>query len=248
MKLSNKKIVSNYWDSVRGNYSNLWTGGSKPWMSRQEANFILTNTKSIDRNEASCLDVGSGNGRIIEILLASGFSKIFSVDVSKEMVEYLREKFNEEQRIKKISKIETISAIQGKYDLITSIRVLKYNSDWRDGLKHLVDRLKPNGYLIFSIPNSASINVFAKCPIKMYRANISELRKLFAHLPVEVVSIKTLFRLPDILYWSKFLAKIRFVSFIENLLSKIFPDVFAGKLFFVAIRKKNNLQKNAQRV
>lgn len=236
MKSSNNDIAK-YWDSVGHKYNSKWENGSMFWMSRQEINFIDKYSSSLNKDQADCLDVGSGNGRIIDNLLKIGFKKISSVDISGEMVSVLKRKYKDEKRVLSVKQVSSINDINSNYDLVTAIRVLKYNSDWQENIRHIINSLNKNGIMIFTMPNRASISVFAKYPIETYMTSASELTEYLEELPVEILSMTSKFRLPDFLYHSDLLSRIKFIATIEKLLDKLLPKLFAGRLFFVSVKK-----------
>lgn len=229
------KNVRSHWNKVGSEYSDSWRSGAKPWMSEQELKFI---EKHIPKNKSSrCLDIGSGNGRIIDRLLSNGLSNITGYDISDEMVRFLSDKYKNRPDVN-VSKIEHMLDVKGNYDLMTLIRVLKYNKDWRDSLSYLISLLNKDGVMIFTIPNKYSTVALAKYPIFKDKISIGELNALLERDDIEVLEIDSKFRLPDIFYSLGGGVLPKYVIAKESILIRILPKRWFGKIFFVAIRKK----------
>lgn len=236
MKLSNRSPMG-YWDSVASKYKDSWLGLSKEWMCSQERKFIKNAAEKVSVEHSHCLDIGSGNGRIIDILLDIGFKNISSKDISGEMVTYLRDKYREVKSVTSIEKIGSISDINEKYDFITAIRVLKYSKTWKEDLRNLVNSLNQGGVIVFTIPNLYSTTFFAKYPITKYKTNIFSLRTYLKKLPLEDIRIFSKFRLPDFMYSSKIGLNTSLVKNTELFLDILLPSWFLGKIFFVEGKK-----------
>ncbi len=228
--------VAQHWNSLGEKYSSSWKGVGKEWMNNQEKDFIMKGIGYAgDPVNKQVLDVGSGTGRIQEIIKSFGYSDILGVDISQEMISFLSKKFSDSTV--SFKRIDSIREVSGNYDLITAIRVLKYSDTWKDDLKHLMTLLKPGGIFVFTMPNENSVTRFAPYPIKKYKTNLKELYGIISSEGFEILEICTKFRLPDFLYEFKFETMQKLVILIEKVMNKILPDVLLGKIFYVTVKK-----------
>jgi len=161
-KIKNMRNESNriYWNNWGNAYSDVWQNEAKQELSRKEMNFI---SKYIAKQSPKkILDVGVGNGRILENILAHAeeTAEVYGIDVSEKMVNICRDKFS---TVPAVKCIEVCDISQGNicfdknFDLITVIRVLKYNKNWMDILERIYEKLNEGGICIFSMPNNHSI-------------------------------------------------------------------------------------------
>jgi len=235
-----KKSNTDYWNSVGSSYNDKWAGGSMMWMDNSEKDFIIKSLKSLNKVDSVSLDIGSGNGRIVDFLIELGFTHINAVDASIEMVSFLKEKYKKNDNVESTLKINSMDDVSGKYDLITAIRVLKYNETWKEYITKSVEKLNSGGVFIFTFPNKYSLSYFAKnrYPVKTYITDRKELEDLLKEMPVDIMAFQTMYRLPDIFYHSRILGMLKVVPVFEKILSLILGPIKFGRLFFVAIKKR----------
>lgn len=230
-----------HWDELASNYSKAWEGYGKNEMNEIEKGFIVKYLKKSNQN--LLLDLGIGNGRILETLLENAKinSEIFGLDISPKMVAICKEKFKNIQKIKELKTCDIANEtvpFNKNFDFITAIRVLKYNKNWKDIIKNIYKELNHNGIFVFTMLNSRSINRFFKYTIPLYRTNIKELRKVLAESGFKILEIRSFTKLPDFFYnhsKNKFFAKL--VIFSEKLLEIIFGKVFLGRILFIAVKR-----------
>jgi len=234
-------INKNHWDELAGNYSKTWKGYGKNEMNKREMEFIAKYLKKSNQN--LLLDLGVGNGRILETLFENTKmnSEIYGLDVSSKMVAICKEKFKNIQKIKKLNTCDIANEafpFNKNFDFITAIRVLKYNKNWREIINKIYKELNHDGIFVFTMVNSISINRFFKYKIPIYRTNIIELRRILLEYRFKILEIRSFTKLPDFFYdnsKNEFFAKI--VIFLEELLETIFGKIFLGRILFIAVKK-----------
>lgn len=238
------------WNNFSAKYADVWTKGARIVMRQKEMSFI---SKHLSPNTVKILDVGCGSGRILEEYCKNPSSlELYGIDIAEKMVEICSIKKYERNEIKDI-KVCDISAeaipFDKKFDLISAIRVFKYNENWRDILKKLLDSCSKNGIVLFTIPNSRSINRFANfastilCKennYKIYRGNINEIVEACRDSGGEVIEITSFSKIPDFFYdFSKNRYYSDFILILENVLELIFGKILFGKELFIAVKSKN---------
>lgn len=110
----------------------------------------LRNAFGDDVNPAAALDFGSGVGRLV-IPLAKRAERVTGVDISASMIAEAKRNCAAAQvsNATFIESDDTLSRVQGSYDLVHSYIVLQHIA-WRRGrvlLQALADRVAPGGYL-----------------------------------------------------------------------------------------------------
>ena len=243
----NNSLSREYWDCLGESYSNVWKSKAKKELSKRELNFIGYYVKK--KNFINLLDIGSGNGRIIEYYIknTSLSTKIFGIDMSPEMVSFCKRKFAKKRKIKDI-KVCNIGheplCYDSSFDFISAIRVLKYNENWREIIMCVSDKIKKNGIFIFSMPNVNSISAFHKDTFSSHGLPISyttnkELKKTLRENNFEILQIRAFSKAPNFLYdLADSYLYAKFLVFIERLLEVILGKSFLGRELFVVCLKK----------
>jgi ubiquinone/menaquinone biosynthesis C-methylase UbiE len=235
-----------YWEKCNINYSKVWEPLGRQEMSKLELNFITKYLLKYSPNRI--LDVGVGNGRILENLIKFSLkkSKIFGIDVSSQMVNICRNKFNLENKIKKISVCDLSQediCFEGNFDFITMIRVLKYNKNWEKMIKKVYGKLISGGVYIFTMPNKISISglsgdTFSDKNIPIIYSSQSEIKNILTKFGFKIVEIRAFSKMPNFFYHI-FQNKIyvKFLIFIERILDVIFGKAFLGRELFIVCEK-----------
>jgi len=235
-----------YWNKINSDYSRVWIPKGRQEMSKRELSLIKDIVLKFTPH--SILDVGIGNGRILKCLIKFSHkdTKIFGIDISEKMVNICKLKFNKIQKIKElkvcdISK-DTIN-INDKFDLVTMIRVLKYNENWKSILKKIFEKLRVGGIYIFTMPNSSSISrfsgdTFSEKNIPILYSSAKELRIILDNIGFTDVEFRSFSKLPNFLYHintNEFYVTI--LIKIEKSLEKILGKSFLGRELFVICKK-----------
>jgi len=242
MKKSLKENNHQYWNNIGESYTSGWTSGSKGIMSQKELSFINLYLRRF--KPQSILDIGIGNGRIIEnhIKNSGKQTKIFGADVSEEMVKICKKKFEKEIKIigiKKSDASDIDSCFRNKFDFVTSIRCIKYNKDWEKILKKIYKKLNSKGIFIFDITNKYSINFLYKSKIPQYRLSTEEIITSLNKIGFRILDMRTFNRLPDVLYdLSANKTYKKALKFTEKILSRVLGNTRLGKIVFISAIKE----------
>ena len=105
-------------------------------------------------DEKSALDVGCGAGLLAEPLARLG-AKVTAVDAAPELIEVART-HAEGQGLTIDYRAIGVEAVEGKFDLVTSMEVIEHVADPQSFIKDLAERLAPGGLLILSTPNKTA--------------------------------------------------------------------------------------------
>lgn len=230
-----------HWNELGSSYSKAWFSKAKQFMAAREKGFIQKYFKKTTGN--SVLDMGVGNGRIIDAILevASPETKIDGLDISEKMIEVCTKKFANEARVNRLQLCDVSSSsicYDGPYSFITSIRVLKYNKNWQEMIKKTYAVLNKGGIYVFTIPNANSLNYFSNYYIKDYKTTYRELVAFLERTGFKVMEIRTFTRIPDVFYdMSSNKIYVWVLTRTEVLLDFLFGPRLFGRKFFVAVQK-----------
>lgn len=231
-----------HWDKMGIEYGNVWVNNPKKYMHFKEMEFV--NSFLSRENTKKILDIGVGNGRILENYLKnmeSGEIEIYGIDISNEMIRICKEEFGKNKKIKKIAVCnfsEENIPFDSKFDFISAIRVLKYNKNWKEMVKKIGDLLNDEGVAIFTMPNKFSLNIFGRYSIPFYRTSKKEIIKICRENNLKLMDIQSFTRIPDVFYnLSNNKIYSGFIISLEKLLSKLFGKIFLGRILFIAVKK-----------
>ena len=126
-----------------------------------------------------------------------------------------------------------------KFDLVTSIRVLKYNANWKKMIKRVFDSLNPGGVFIFTMPNKLSVSglsgdTFSDNNSPIIYSNILELKKVTSDTGFSGFEVLAFSKLPNFLYHmsnNRFFVKLLLST--ETVLEKILGQSLFGRELFV---------------
>jgi len=134
--------------------------GGLSLISEDELNTVKTWLVKIPKS-AIYLDMGTGTGRVVNLLVKQKPRKIYAVDTSSAMLEYLRKLFPKQTKNKTIqtinSKSDNIPLPNHSVDIVTSLHLFKHLSNSSSTIREVARLLKPGGYFIFDILNQKSI-------------------------------------------------------------------------------------------
>ena len=237
MERNNNK---SHWNKLGDRYSNVWEKDAKQWMSERELKLI---SEYFKKKNSVVLDIGIGNGRILEHHLQYGYAKeIYGIDISEKMVKICQNRFRHNGKVKNLIVCDVSREaipFSIKFDFITSIRVLKYNKNWKDIVKKSVAQLNPGGVFVFTMPNRYSINYFSRYHIPYYITKKSELVDFAEKIDTTVLSIQSLTKIPDFLYeLTNNFMYAKFLKQLELFLETLFGKTLFGRVFFIVVKKK----------
>lgn len=106
---------------------------------------------------AKILEVGCGYGRYINTLADMGYSNCYGIDLSREQIEYAREKLN----LKNVEQCDAIAWLgerPGEYDCILALDILEHlpTAELMTMCMNINAALKPGGFALFQVPNALS--------------------------------------------------------------------------------------------
>jgi SAM-dependent methyltransferase len=187
-----------FWNEQAPTYGDSWLTKAKAAMSERELTLI-----SRFAPETRCektLDVGIGTGRILNHHLeATPVKRLYGVDAAQEMVRTCRERFRGQDRLAGLA-VADLSAplpFSETFDVITAIRVLKYDRGWRDAVRRFAGQLSPGGVLIFSMPNIRSLNRLSRAyGVEWHSTTHGELRTVVVGSGLEFLGSHGATRLP----------------------------------------------------
>ena len=104
-----------------------------------------------DVTDLRVLDVGCGDGTYIEICLQRNVKEIIGFDISENMLEIARKRFNDQVQLYHASLDEDLDFIPNEhFDRIICPLMMHYVLDWENAFSKLIRKLKHGGQLLFS--------------------------------------------------------------------------------------------------
>jgi len=240
------KDNKNYWDNWGAKYSQVWENKAKQELSKKELSFI---NKYVNiKKPIKILDLGVGNGRILENMLenAERDSEIFGLDVSDKMVNICREKFKNETTIKHIEVCDisqTDICFDNNFDFVTAIRVLKYNKNWIKIIERVYNKLNSGGVFIFSMPNIRSVaalkkDTFTEGKIEINYTDKKQVENILRKIGYQSCKIVGFSKIPNVFYdFSNNDFYVKLLLWSENFLEIIFGKSFLARYFFIICKK-----------
>jgi len=240
------EINKNYWNDWGINYSQVWQNKAKQVLSNKELNFI---NKYINlQSPQKILDIGVGNGRILENIIANSKegAEIYGVDISENMINICRQKFKEEVTVKRLEVCDVSQkdiCFDDKFDLITVIRVLKYNRNWVEILDRIYKKLNKGGTCIFSMPNNHSIaglkkDIFSQNKIAINYTNKKQLNTILSSMKYKSFEAVGFSKIPNIFYdFSNNNIYVTLLLWGEKFLEKIFGKSLFARYLFIICKK-----------
>ncbi len=226
------------WQSTGGQYDTVWQGAGKTNLSNLELSLLTT--VITEHRPQRVLDIGCGTGRIIHTYASQpSIEEIYGVDAAPSMVAHCTHRFANERKVRDIICEDSeahipFSGIQ--FDMISAIRVLKYNSSWRTMLKNLNNRLKPNGILVCTMPNIRSVT--ALWPGKVKYTTPKKFNAVLEEAGFHVLDMRGYSKLPDKLHThatSPISATL--LSRAESFLQETLGPTFATRILFATCQK-----------
>jgi SAM-dependent methyltransferase len=223
----------------------VWESPVKQLLSEREAGYIRT--VATQYKPHTVLDIGCGTGRILDIYRSIPFATdVYGLDISDVMVSHCITRFEHEDRIKKIMRGEItdtsiFSEIQ--FDMISAIRVLKYNENWEEILRRIHTLLRPGGILVSTMPNIHSItgvrpDTFSSKHVPMQYTTPRKFSRALLHAGFQVLDMRGFSKLPEVLYThTTTTTGATFLQAAEKVLENILGPVVATRILFSTSRK-----------
>ena len=195
-----------HWSDISQDYSAGWQSPARRAMSSREIDFVL---RHAGRTSASrILDVGVGSGRILDGLLsiARGDTEVYGLDLSKKMLELTRSRFAHDTRVKRLEFCDVSQEdvpFDGRFDVITAVRILKYSANWPAIVHQVGARLADKGVFVFSVSNGRSINRFSRAyAVPTQHAVVRQVKDVCSSAGLDVLELYGSTKLPYSLYTS----------------------------------------------
>lgn len=238
------KNTSDHWNKIGKNYAVEWNQNGRQYVSDQELRFLRNSIAEQEERNGQllkALDLGSGAGRILSVLENSKkINDITSVDFSKKMLLYCKNRFMNSKKIKKFVHSDISKKLpfeNDTFNIITTFRAIKYSSNWKEIIKECGRILKKGGVLIFEMPNIDSVNRLSNDEVYIYKTTFQKLKKTLGENGFEVFKVKGGPILPGFLYDHINGLLLNFVVFSEKLFKIIFGETFLSRFIYIACRK-----------
>ncbi|MEI6396858.1 MAG: methyltransferase domain-containing protein [Candidatus Taylorbacteria bacterium] len=220
------------------------TCGAK-YVDEKEKKIVIKYLEGLDRqSNMKILDIGPGGGRWSELLLAYfPKSEVFACDLSHGMINGLEQRFRGEVLFKaKVGDMQDLPFEDNSFDLVVSIRAIKYAVDQKKVFSEISRVLKPGGKGIIELPylNIAyrfvrSFRIFNKISDYVSRIVLSENDEIKQNLENAYLRPKyfdIFFTVPATFYKNIATKSLLVVS---NTVDSILPKMFFGRSIFICL-------------
>ncbi|KKU88077.1 MAG: hypothetical protein UY16_C0014G0037, partial [Candidatus Gottesmanbacteria bacterium GW2011_GWA2_47_9] len=191
-----------HWENVGKGYGEFWKSTVKQELSTKELDFI---NRYLQKTQAKrVLDIGIGSGRIIvNYAQSTTVQRIDGIDWAQSMVDHCQKMFANEKRVKRLVVCDVSRSsipFATSYDFITAIRVFKYNKNWPEIIRKIMQSVSTDGVFVFSIPNRQSVIRLGKPETYIYATTQEEIEAVVQANGAKILEITTFSRLPDVIY------------------------------------------------
>ena len=173
-------LVQRHFNLVSGKYSTASNSGIWKIFRNQESKAIFATLPSVYPG-MKALDLGCGAGFYSQLLVKWGFSKVTSVDFSKDMLAQL--KGSEFEKIE--SDIENFVSTE-KYDYVVCAGALEFIKNPDIVFINVKKMLKPQAHFVVLIPDSHFLSVFYKLYHRLHKIEV----QIFNQTQLEDFAIK----------------------------------------------------------
>jgi SAM-dependent methyltransferase len=131
-------------------------------------------------SKKTCLEVGSFDGSMTELLLKS-HNFVTVVEPSHRLSELLLAKFGDQIRVIE-STIENVG-LENKFDYIYLIHTLEHLDSPADSLKHIGELLNDGGFLFVAVPNARALSrqIATEMGIVDFHTSVTDAERLQGH-------------------------------------------------------------------
>lgn len=207
-------------------------------VAKNEENLIIKWLSKVENiNEYICIDLASGTGRGLNLLLKAKVKKIYAIDQSDAMLSFIREKFKREVKQNRISLLNDSSnnfkIALGSIDLVLSLHLFKHLPNIIPTLTQINKSLKPNGLLVFDVLNKNSI-IFSNLDT-CYALSKEDIISKLTSAGFRTEKIISMHILGETIYKYLPWGTKHIFNFVDHIISSYLP--FSTK-FFILARKK----------
>lgn len=144
--------MTNYLKHMENNTDQITFTRRVGYLKYNYANYLKNLIKS-----QRILEIGPGKGELLSLLNQQKFTNIDIIDNDQAILNYCQKKYQLQQSIL-LKNDNILKNLKNKYDLIILTQVFEHIKKERYifWLKNLYQVLKPNGYIIITVPNGAN--------------------------------------------------------------------------------------------
>lgn len=237
-----KNDIRYYWEKIGHKYAQTWQVGGRKYVSLLEQKFVENILKDFPENNLKVLDLGCGTGRISAVLERSEkINSLYGVDFSRPMLDYCQKRFQKSKKIKEFILSDISKKLPFKkntFNLITTIRVIKYNHNWSQILNECYRILQREGILIFEMPNKNSVNRLAQYEVPICSTTEGQLRSILTKIGFKILTVEGGPVLPGFIYdnvKSKFIATLILKT--ERVFKYFLGETLFARFIYVACQK-----------
>lgn len=193
----------------------------------------------------SILDIGTGNGYLLEVAKEVGFAECYGIELSKTAARIAEKKFPGKIFNCGISQLKTAR----KFDVITMTDVLEHLPNIADDFSKVKGLLKKGGHIIVTTPNTGSITqrISGK---KWYQYkfehvvyfNKKSIRHLFRQNGMKLIALENNTKSLKLAYYKAYMKK-----YVSRWAAGMIPDIagrisirnpFLGEIMAIAVRRR----------
>jgi len=180
-----KTPVSQYFDSIAGDYDHRYDSSERPYHSYLHQQRLRIAVRDIDFADQRILDIGAGTGPVYDLVTQQvADPDYFACDISAEML--AQSKIPPQQRA--VGDITEITPPPAAFDLIFMLGVSTYlpPEAWQSVLSRVTTLLAPDGRFIVSFTNPRCLDWHVRAMIRsVWRGKgvLGQSFQTFAYLP-----------------------------------------------------------------
>ncbi|MBN1869151.1 MAG: class I SAM-dependent methyltransferase, partial [Candidatus Omnitrophica bacterium] len=226
-------------------YLDYFKSNGMQYVSSYETDFIRSSFQYLHQaHQLNILDMGCGPGRILKILSELKNPRLFGVDISEEMIKAALDNLNNIGISAEIIQNNFSNGLpfdNNYFDLITAIRCIKYNANWKDILFNVHSKLKEGGIFTFTHTNKYFAGNFLKFlsnNAKEHPQSKKRIQDALQELGFEIITFDERFIIPMAFYrMCRFEQNTNVLLNIEKILGRL-PLINQMSQFFYIICRK----------
>jgi len=240
-EIGEKMSSDRYYGDKALEYDNRRFGTNAGKMIYQlEKNTFTSLVRSVIVDNSRILEIATGTGRFIEILLGINNSvQICATDVSNEMITIAKDrvtKLNYNVDFINVDMMKLLDLIDiSKYDLTFWVRIFTLLSKEKvlEFIEKFASKASTGSYLLLDLGNKGLLR-----RNKVERFDLNEIRSIFKESGYKLIGYKGVYFIPTNIFKKVPIILLPTSFLIDKILSIIFP-LFTSRLFVIA-KKVNN--------
>lgn len=186
--------VAAHFDEFAGHYNDVaFSGAGMRELARRDSALVAAAIANSDSGTAC--DIGVGTGRIVEQLLDAAFD-VIGFDVSAEMREQTMQRFPQVS-VHAGAFPGPLAADTGAFQLVTSLRVIKYVAQWQSAISEMARIAEPGGVVCFDLLNNRSLARFGYPNGLVHGVTFQDARDAIEAAGLTIVDVHNGVHLPD---------------------------------------------------